>query len=124
MGFLGLLAIFVRAYTRGAGTYTGIEAVSNGMQIMREPRVKTAKRTMAFMAVSLALTAGGILTLYLLFDVRPEAGKTMNAVLLERFAGSWEIGGFAIGTPFVVLTLVAEALLLFVGQPASSTGRR
>ncbi|HLF14744.1 MAG TPA: amino acid permease, partial [Bacteroidota bacterium] len=122
VGFLGLLAIFLRAYTRGAGTYTGIEAVSNGTQMMREPRVKTAKRTMAFMAVSLAVTAGGILTLYLLFDVQPEAGKTMNAVLLERFAGLWEIGGIAIGTPFVVLTLVAEALLLFVAAQAGFIG--
>jgi amino acid transporter len=118
VGFLGLLAIFLRAYTRGAGTYTGIEAVSNGMQIMREPKVRTAKRTMAFMAFSLAITAGGILLCYLLFDVRPEEGKTLNAVLLGKFAGSWEWGGFPAGEAFVVVTLVAEALLLFVAAQA------
>ena len=32
-----------RAYSMGAGTYTGIEAVSNGLQIMREPKVHTAR---------------------------------------------------------------------------------
>ena len=45
--------LFVRAYSLGGGTYTGIEAVSNGVQIMREPRVRTAKRTMVLMATSL-----------------------------------------------------------------------
>ena len=41
IGFIGILAIFLRAFSLGGGTYTGIEAVSNGMQIMREPRVQT-----------------------------------------------------------------------------------
>ncbi len=45
LGMLGMFFIFARAYSRGAGTYTGIEAVSNGIQMMREPRVPTAKRT-------------------------------------------------------------------------------
>lgn len=118
VGWLGLFAIFVRAYSMGAGTYTGIEAVSNGLQIMREPKVQTARRTMTLMAVSLALTAGGILVLYLLFGVRPAAGKTMNAVLVDAFAGRWMLGGVQIGYGFVVLTLAAEAALLFVAAQA------
>ncbi|MEI8257731.1 MAG: hypothetical protein WCJ30_18805, partial [Deltaproteobacteria bacterium] len=61
VGLLGLLAIFVRAYSMGGGTYTGIEAVSNGVAMMREPRVQTAQRTMVLMAVSLAVTAGGVI---------------------------------------------------------------
>src|SRR5207249_1681972 len=65
LGIAGLFAIFVRAYTHGAGTYTGIEGVSNGIQIMREPKIETAKRTMLYVAVSLAVTAGGILLCYL-----------------------------------------------------------
>jgi amino acid transporter len=64
LGWGGMGALFLRAYTRGAGTYTGIEAVSNGLQIMREPRVATARRTMLYMSLSLALTAGGILLCY------------------------------------------------------------
>ncbi len=54
LGVMGTLALFVRAYSLGGGTYTGIEAVSNGVQIMREPKVRTAKRTMVLMAISLA----------------------------------------------------------------------
>ena len=118
VGAMGLLAVFVRAYSMGAGTYTGIEAVSNGIQIMREPKVHTARKTMTYMALSLAVTAAGILILYLLFRVAPEEGKTMNAVLLERFAGSWSVGGVAVGRGFVVVTLAAEAALLVVAAQA------
>ena len=118
VGALAMFAIFLRAYSMGAGTYTGIEAVSNGLQIMREPKVQTARKTMTLMAISLALTAGGILVLYLLFGTRPIDGKTMNAVLLEAFAGSWKIGGLRVGYAFVVVTLAAEAALLFVAAQA------
>jgi amino acid transporter len=118
LGAVGLFALFLRAYSMGAGTYTGLEAVSNGIQIMREPKVHTARRTMGYMAVSLAATAGGILLLYLLFHATPEEGKTMNAVLLERFSGNFTLGGFAVGRWFVILTLVAEAALLVVGAQA------
>ncbi|HKR10339.1 MAG TPA: APC family permease, partial [Gemmatimonadaceae bacterium] len=118
VGALGLFAIFVRAYSMGAGTYTGIEAVSNGLQIMREPKVRTARKTMLYMAISLAVTAGGILILYLLFGIRPVEGKTMNAVLFNAFAGNWTIGGVRIGYTFVLVSLAAEAALLFVAAQA------
>ncbi|MEZ0228123.1 MAG: APC family permease [Planctomycetota bacterium] len=72
LGGTALLLLFARAYSLGGGTYTGIEAVSNGMQIMREPRVQTAKRTMVYMSFSLAFTAGGILLCYLLVHARPQ----------------------------------------------------
>ncbi len=118
LGVTGMFALFIRAYSMGAGTYTGIEAVSNGIQIMREPKVDTARRTMLYMATSLALTAGGIMLCYLFFHVTPEAGKTMNAVLLERFAGGWSLGSIPVGNFYVVLTLGAEAALLFVAAQA------
>lgn len=118
VGAAGLFAVFVRAYSMGAGTYTGIEAVSNGIQIMREPKVHTARRTMTYMAVSLSVTAAGILVCYLLFRVAPEEGKTMNAVLLGRFASGWTLFGLPAGGAFVVVALVSEALLLFVAAQA------
>ncbi|MDQ1254080.1 MAG: hypothetical protein QG646_3300 [Euryarchaeota archaeon] len=68
----------------GAGTYTGIEAVSNAVPVLREPRVQTAKKTMHLMAISLAFMAAGLLIAYILFNVAPVAGKTLNAVLFEN----------------------------------------
>lgn len=110
LGLGGMLLLLAKAYSRGAGTYTGIEAVSNGIQTMREPKVGTAKRTMLYMAISLAVTAGGILLCYLLLGVHPEEGKTLNAVMLERLP---------FGRGFIVVTLLSSAALLFV---AAQTG--
>jgi len=39
LGMFGMLKVFVHAYSMGGGTFTGIEAVSNGLPIMREPHV-------------------------------------------------------------------------------------
>jgi len=118
LGVGGMLALFLRAYSMGAGTYTGIEAVSNGLQIMREPKVETARRTMVLMATSLALTAGGITLAYLLLRVTPVTGQTMNAVLAGRFAGAFHLLGLPVGQWFVWITLLSEALLLFVAAQA------
>ncbi|HEU5170143.1 MAG TPA: APC family permease [Gemmatimonadales bacterium] len=113
LGLGGLALVFLRAYSLGGGTYTGIEAVSNGLPIMREPRVHTAKRTMLYMATSLAFTASGLLLCYLLWQLRPVPGKTLNAVLAEHFAVGLPLGG-----TFVVLTLLSEATLLVVAAQA------
>ncbi len=118
LGWWALLLIFLKAYSLGGGTYTGIEAVSNGIQILKEPRVATAKRTMAYMAGSLIFTAAGILACYLLWKAVPQEGKTMNAVLLERVFGSWQMGGWHVGLWLVVITLVSEGALLFVAAQA------
>ena len=118
LGTFGLLKLFVHAYSMGGGTYTGIEAVSNGVGMMREPRVRTAKRTMSLMAASLAITAGGILLAYLLVHAHPEPGKTMNAVLFERVAGHFQVGGIRFGRGFVIAALLSEGALLFVAAQA------
>ena len=54
--------------------HPGIEAVSNNVQSLAEPRVATGKWTMFYMAVSLSFTAGGIILLYLLWECA--AGQT------------------------------------------------
>ncbi len=113
LGGLGMLALFLRAYSMGAGTYTGIEAVANGMQILREPKVQTGKKTMLYMAVSLAFTASGLFFCYLLLKVAPGEGKTLNAILANALYGDWSIGyGLAL------VTILSEGALLFVAAQA------
>ncbi len=118
LGLGGMALLLMRAYALGGGTYTGIEAVSNGLQIMREPRVETGKRTMVYMALSLALTAGGILIGYLLLNAHHVEGKTMNAILAENVFGNWHIDGLPLGYWLVLITLVSEGLLLIVAAQA------
>jgi amino acid transporter len=118
LGLFGTMAIFVRAYSLGGGTYTGIEAVSNGVGIMREPKVRTAKRTMVLMATSLSITAGGIILSYLLVHAVPVEGKTMNAVLIQKLTAGWHVGGWNAGETFTFVSLVSEAGLLFIAAQA------
>ena len=113
LGLGGMLLLFLHAYSLGGGTYTGLEAVSNGLPVMREPRVATARRTMSYMAVSLAFTAGGLIVCYLLWDVRFVEGKTINAVLSESFAARLSLGSW-----FTIITLISEGALLIVGAQA------
>jgi len=110
LGMGGLVLLFLRAFSMGGGTYTGIEAVSNGLQILREPRVHNGKRTMVYLSTSLAFTAGGILVCYLLLNVTPVAGKTLNAVLASTLYKGW---GF--GPLLALITIFSEGALLLVG---------
>lgn len=118
LGWTGMLLLFLRAYSLGGGTFTGIEAVSNGLQIMREPREETGKKTMTYMAVSLAITASGILVAYLLLQTGPAAGKTMNASLAESVFGAWQVAGVSLGYWLVLVTMASEGMLLFVAAQA------
>lgn len=114
LGIGGMLLLILRAYSMGAGTYTGIEAVSNGLPILREPKVKTGKRTMRYMAASLAFTVMGLMIAYLLYRVVPQSGKTLNAVLFETMTKDWGKGGVV----FVLITLLSEAALLLIAAQA------
>jgi len=114
IGLVGILAIFLRAFSLGGGTYTGIEAVSNGLPVMREPKVKTGKRTMMYMAISLSLVAGALFFCYYLLDIQPVQGQTLNAVLATTLFSGWPAGII-----IAAIIIFSEGLLLFV---AAQTG--
>ncbi len=116
VGLWGMMLIILRSYSMGAGTYTGIEAVSTGMPVLREPRVETARLTMRYMAISLSFMVIGLILGYLLYNVGPEPGKTYNAILFEKVTAGWNEG---VARPFILVSLLSEAILLFV---AAQTG--
>jgi amino acid transporter len=119
LGLVGMFLLIMRSYSMGGSTYTGIEAISNGLSMLREPRVQTGKRTMLYMAISLAFTVFGLMLAYLLFEVRPQEGKTLNAVLFESVTAGWNP---AVGTLFVQATLFSEAAILFAAAQAGFLG--
>ncbi len=117
LGGLGILGLFVKAYSMGGGTYTGIEAVSNGLNVMREPRVQSGKRTMLYMAVSLSFTAGGLFLCYLLAGAAPATGRTLNSILANALFGGWSIG-----PALAFITILSEGALLMVGAQTGFAG--
>jgi amino acid transporter len=117
-GWMFVASLFLRAYSLGGGTYTGIEAVSNNINRLAEPRVRTGKLTMLYMAMSLAFTAGGIIVLYLLWQSRHVDGQTLNAVAFHSIIATLYLPSWA-SHGLLALTLAFEAGLLMV---AANTG--
>ena len=124
LGWVFIASLFLRAYSLGGGTYTGIEAVSNNVNKLAEPRVHTGKLTMLYMALSLAFTAGGIIVLYLLWQVKHVDGQTLNAVTFQAIIATLALPDWlSSSTLAVVLALEAGLLLVaantgFLGGPA------
>lgn len=118
VGWLGVISLLLVAYSHGGATYTGLEAVSNNVNILAEPRVHTGKMTMLYMALSLAITASGIILLYLLWDAKPVPGQTLNATTFKAIIDDMGFGEVVSGI-LLLLVLVCEAGLLFV---AANTG--
>ncbi|CUI09546.1 APC family permease [Massilia antarctica] len=119
IGWTGVAGMLLLAYSQGGGTYTGLEAVSNNVNLLAEPRVRTGKVTMLYMALSLAFTASGIILLYLLWDARHVAGQTLNASTFKAIIDSMGLGGPLLNQIVLVIVLAFEAGLLFV---AANTG--
>jgi len=67
------------------------------------------------MAASLAIVVMGLMVAYVLYRVSPVEGKTLNAALFDRMTTDWG----KTGAVFVLVTLLSEAVLLFV---AAQTG--
>ncbi len=76
-------------------------------------RVQTGKRTMLYMATSLAFTAGVLFLCYSLVGVKPVEGKTLNAVLADALFGNWPMGNW-----ISFITIFSEGALLLVAAQA------
>jgi amino acid transporter len=114
VGLVFILSLFLKAFSMGGGTYTGLEAVSNNVNTLSQPRVRTAKITMFLVAMSLAFMAAGIILLYLLWGVNKIEGQTLNATTFYILTETWNYGELELGKFIVPITLLFEAGLLLV----------
>ncbi len=124
-GIWALVAIMATAYAAGAGTYTGIEALSENAHTLKPPRAQTGARAMALIAVSLAVLAGGIMLLYTVWLPTLQEGKTLNAVVFEQTLAqlfpNWELARqifLAVAMLFAAALLLVAASSGFLGGPA------
>lgn len=112
-GWALVIGLVLKAYAQGGGTYTGLEAVSNAVPMMREPRVANAQRTLAYLALSLSVCAGGLIMCYLLWHLEADPHRSMNALLAEKVFAHLP-GGRAL----VWATMLSSAALLLVAAQA------
>lgn len=118
IGWIFPISLLLKAYSLGGSTYTGIEAISNNINIINEPRVKIGKRTMLYMAASLSLIAGGIIIIYLLWQAKPIKYKTLNAVIFTNIINELSLEPI-ISEIIIILLLILESGLLIL---AANTG--
>jgi amino acid transporter len=116
-GWFLVLGLLLRGYSLGGGSYTGLEAVSNNIGNLVEPRVRTGKWTMFYLALSLSIMVSGILLLYLFWHAQPVPGQTLNASTFQSI-----LNHLPYGHVILVITLALETALLFVGANTGFLG--
>jgi len=113
VGWTVVAAILLRAYALGGSTYSGVESMSNHVNLLAEPRVKTGRMAMFYVALSLGFTAGGIVLLYSLESVQPVQGQTLNAIAFSAIIAKLGLDS-STGHALLVLTLALEGAILLV----------
>lgn len=113
--FRMMLSVFLLAFASGAGTFTGLEATSNGAALLDEPKAKIAGRIMLLIAVTLACLAGGASLCFYVMQV--PGSDTMNLTLMnmltEQLGMPW-----LVAMAFKIPTMIAAALILVVAAQA------
>ena len=114
------LWLLLRAFASGCTAMTGVEAVSNGVDAFREPRVRNAHVTLAVIVVTLGILLGGIAFLAMTYGVtamdQTQLGyQSVLSQLVGAVAGRGVFYYVAIGSALCVLCLSANTS--FVGFP-------
>jgi len=82
------LFLILRAFSSGCAAMTGVEAISNGIQIFKEPSQKNAKTTLLWMSVTLGFMFLGITFLAHIYGIIPKEGETAVSLLSHTVFGS------------------------------------
>jgi amino acid transporter len=107
------LWLLIRAFASGCTAMTGVEAVSNGVPIFREPRVRTAERTLGAIVALLACFLAGIAFLAGVYHIgATPPGRTgyesVLSQLVSAVAGRGMFYSVAMGSLVTVLSLSAN----------------
>ncbi len=104
------LILLLRAFSSGCTALTGIEAISNGIPIFKNPQSKNANRTLLSMVIILGVLFLGITYLVNQFGIIHEENTTMISSLAKAVFGD----GY-----FYYLVQGSTALILFLAASTS-----
>jgi hypothetical protein len=103
----------LHAFASGCSALTGIEAISNGIPMFRQPSQRNAKITMAWMSLILGVLFLAITALSHVYGLVPKEGDTSVSLLSRAiFGDSW---GY-------YLVQASTALILFLAANTSYAG--
>ncbi|KRL95259.1 APC family permease [Limosilactobacillus equigenerosi] len=82
------LVLFIRAFSAGSSSLTGVEAISNAVPNFKEPKTNNAANTLLMMSLLLAFFFGGITYLSYYFGIVPNHQVTvLSQIGLAVFGG-------------------------------------
>ncbi len=102
--------LILRAFSSGCSALTGIEAISNGIPVFKDPSQRNAKVTMAWMSIILGGFFLGITLLSHVYGILPQEGETMVSLLARAVFGHHG---------FYFLIPASTALILFLAANTS-----
>ncbi len=110
-----VMVLALRAFANGCSSMTGIEAISNGVPMFKEPAVSNSIKTTYLMSALLGTMIIGISFLFMHYYLLPEANVTMLSNLAEQvFGRNWTYYYIQITT---MLVLYLAANTSFHGLP-------
>lgn len=113
------LFIVLRSFANGGSSLTGLEAISNGISVFRQPQGRNARHTLIAMSCVLAALVLGVSTLAHVTHAVPYADGTPTVIAQEARLAFGDGTGGTIGLVFVQL---ATALVLYTGANTPFTG--
>ncbi len=82
-----VILLALRAFSNGCSSMTGVEAISNGVPMFKEPSVNNAIKTTYIMSALLGTMIAGISFLFLHYHLVPAENVTMLSQLAENVFG-------------------------------------
>ncbi|MER0447621.1 APC family permease [Streptomyces sp. Edi4] len=113
------LFIVLRAFANGGSSLTGLEAISNGVSVFRDPQGRNARRTLITMSCVLGVLVLGVSTLARFTHAVPYQDGTPTVIAQEAH---FAFGGGVLGTAGLVFVQLATALVLYTGANTPFTG--
>lgn len=129
----GIILLFLRAFASGCSALTGVEAIANGVQAFRRPKITNAQRTLVTMGIIAVTAFIGITFLALKTNVHyaaeacdlqgfanceTEAQRSVMAQIAAAVFGGTTSIGFYMVQAATVLVLFLAANTAFNGFPS------
>ncbi|MBB5337127.1 APC family permease [Pectinatus brassicae] len=103
-----IVFLLLRSFANGCSSMTGIEAISNGIPMFKEPSVKNASTTALWMSGLLGFMLVGITFLIMHFHVLPLENNTALSYIAEKIFGHGFFYYYIQFTTMLILYLAAN----------------
>lgn len=102
------LLLVLRAFSSGASSMTGIEAVSNAIPAFEPPEAKNARTTLTIMLGLLVVTFAGLLVVIHLHGIVPAGSETVLSQLAHKDFGGGPLYGYVQAATALILLFAAN----------------